>query len=282
MVSKPLKTFVNQKNSILTSIAYKISNGLFDQSLHSSFKGSRLDINDIEQIIDSIEYRIRKIQTLCYTYFDSEYDASIIVNQTLQTNKVIETEFNFGTYILRNRIEINDHNLYKEMIDTNFQSFILAVASVYEILVRLSENILKKIVIYDGIRSPYQSLTLKTFIHNWDRLIDLGYRKNDQFYDCFSTHRVFLDKYLDQINTLRNKFIHGYSLNLAVNNLHNTYMVQNHDEKNFPAISGGGLITDLVVDSFVKDVKDGTINLTEDLLDIYKIKLGHHRTKIPI
>ena len=52
------------------------------------------------------------------------------------TNKIIETEFDFGTNILKNRISINTPVLYKEMINTEFQLFILSTASLYEVLVK--------------------------------------------------------------------------------------------------------------------------------------------------
>lgn len=197
-------------------------------------------------------------------------------------NKVIETEFDFGTNVLINRIDINDPFLYKELIDTNFQTLILATASLYEVLVKLCETLLKKIVIYDGVRSPYQSIPMNLFILNWDKLVDLGYRKNDDFYICFSTYRTFIDKYLKQINSLRNRFIHGYSINLEVNTAHNEYMVINYDESNFPLVSGGGIIPELVLKNFANAVLANTHSLTIDILDLFVRKLSRGGTKLPM
>src|SRR5690606_30631877 len=209
-----------------------------------------------------------------------EYDASIIVNDSMPlvsgtvTNKVIETEFDFGTNILKDRIDINTPFLYKELIDTKFQSLILVTASLYEVLVKLCETLLKKIVLYDGERSPYQSIPMKTFILNWDKLVDLGYRKNDDFYICFSGHRAFINKYLGQINSLRNRFIHGYSINLKIDTSHNEYVVNNLDQTNFPIVAGGGIITELILNNFANAILSNTHAMTIDMLNLFAKKLS--------
>ena len=202
MVRESLSDFSVQKNAIVYAIGNKISNGLYEQTLHDSFKPSKFNITDIENIISSIESKLRKAEIIYFTYFSSEYERSIIVNDSMTSNKIIETEFFYSTNVLKNRIEINDSKLYKEYIDTNFQTFILTISSIYEVLVKLIETLLKKIVLYDGNRVPYQSITLKLFILNWDKLVDLRYRKNDDFYNWIITHRQFLDKYLETINRL--------------------------------------------------------------------------------
>ena len=125
------------------------------------------NIEEIELIISSIENKLRKIEIIYYSYFDSEYDPSIIVNNSMPlvggliTNKVIETEFYYATNILKNRININTPELYKEFIDTNFRSMILMTASLYESIVKLTETLIKKIVLYDGKNLPSKSILLK-------------------------------------------------------------------------------------------------------------------------
>lgn len=282
MVRKRLTDYSVQKNSIVTAIGRKISNGAYDQTLHDSFKPSKFNITDIENIISSIESKLRTIEIIYYTYFDSEYDASIIVNNTLTINKVIETEFDNVTNVLINRIDINNPSLYKELIDHNFQVLILTTASLYEILVKLSETLLKKIVLYDGKRSPYQSITLKSFILNWDKLVDLRYRRNDDFYNCFINHRNFINQYLDLINTLRNRFIHGYSINIEINSVHNEYMVVNHDQSSFPLIAGGGIVSELVLNNFARAILVNTRSLATDIMDLFVTKLSYGGTKIPM
>lgn len=287
MVTKTLTDFSSQKNAIVSAVGNKITRGLYDNNLHDSFKPSKFDIKDIELIISSIETKLRKIEVIYYTFFDTEYDPNIIVNNSMPvvggmiTNKIIETEFDFGTNILKNRIDVNTPFLYKEMIDTNFQSLILVTASLYEVLVKLCETLLKKIVIYDGEKSPYQSIPLKTFILNWDKLVDLGYRKNDEFYICFSGHRSFINSYLGQINTLRNRFVHGYSMNVKIDTFHNEYVVTNYDEKNFSLVAGRGIITELILNNFANAILINTYALTTDLLNLFNTKLTR-ATKIPM
>ena len=279
--------FSTQKNAIITSIGNKIDKGFYDQTLHDTFKPSKFNIDDLELIITSIENKLRKIEMIYFTYFDSEYDSDIIVNNIMPlagcitTNKIIETEFDFGTNILKSRIDINTPFLYNEVINAKFQSFILSTASLYEVLVKLCETLLKKIVLYDGERIPYQSIPLKTFVLNWDKLVDLGYRENDDFYICFSNHRTFINKYLYQINLLRNRIIHGYSINLEINTIHGEYMVSNHDQKRFPPVGNGCIITELILNNFISDILVNTRNLTTDILNLFVLKLSRS-TKIPM
>ena len=161
-------------------------NGMFDQNLHDIFnKGSqskdKLRIDNIEQLIDMIELKLRNAEIIYHTYFDTEYDMNALINNSLYLPKIIKTEFDFGTNVLRNTIEINNSNMYKETIHFNFQTFILTIASLYENLVRLIETLIKKSVVF-GDRNPHLSIHLKVLISYWDNLVELNYRKNDDFY----------------------------------------------------------------------------------------------------
>lgn len=288
MVKKMLTEFSSQKNAIISNVAIQISRGNYDQAMHDAFKPSKLNINEIESILSSIEQKIRKIEIIVFTYFETEYDSNIIVNRTMPTSvsmvpsKVIETEFVYGTNVIKNRIEFNTPELYKDQIDNNFQTFILTVASLYEVLVKLFETLLKKIVLYDGERLPYQSIPLKTFLLNWDKLVDLGYRKNDEFYILVSGHRIYLDKYLNQINSLRNRYIHGYTDNTLIDISSNEYIVKNHDPVNFPNTPGTSISTDLILKTFVNTVLLNSTLITTEFLNLFASKIGHHNRKLPI
>lgn len=282
MVSQQLSDYNTKKTLIVTKVASKISSNLFDENLHDSFRDSKLKIDDVELMINSIERRLRELEVIYYTHFGSEYDSSIIINGSLILDKIIETEFFYSTEIITNRITINSASLYKEIIDDNFRSFILTVASLYEVLVRLTETLTKKIVLYDGLRSPYQSIPLMTMLLNWDRLLDLDYRIPDTIYSCYQNHRLFLNKYLLQINNLRNRFIHGYSINLEKNILHNKYMVINHRLQEFPQVRNGGIITELVVNDFVKNILNNTQTLVTDILNGFVTELSVPNKEIPL
>jgi len=285
MVNQTLTDFSIQKFKILLSINNKKAKGAYNQSLHDLFKNPskhRININDIENIISAIEIKLRNIETIYYTYFDLEYDSSIIINNSMSSNKIIETEFTFNTNIIKNRIEINDARIYKELIDTNFQTFILDIAALYEVLVKLNETLLKKIVLYDGEKLPYQSIPFKLFLMNWDKLVELGYRKNDDFYLCFFNHKIFIDKYLPLISSLRNKFIHGYSVNLEHDTTHNEYVIKNRDTTIFPILSDSRINSDLILSNFTKAIMTNTRLISTDIINLFERKLSYGATKIPM
>ena len=48
MVTKSLTDFSIQKNTIVKAVDKKVTNGLYDQSLHDSFKPSKFNIEEIE------------------------------------------------------------------------------------------------------------------------------------------------------------------------------------------------------------------------------------------
>lgn len=287
MVVKTLTDYTVQKNSIVTSLLIKQAKGLFNQNLHKIFNDgssgpSKLNIDDVRIIIEAIELKLRESERICYTYFGSEYDRNILVQGNLSRPKIIDTEFTFDTTVLKNTIEINDAGLYRESINMSFQIYILTIASLYENLVRLIETLIKKRVVYGG-KNPHISIPFNTLMAYWDNLIELDYRKNDEFYVWLCSNKPFLNKYLLQINTLRNSFIHGYRQNLEIKALHGEYVVKNHDSSSFIAAAGsGGFIPELVLDKFVNEILINTQNLIGDILTIFEKKLSHHMTKVPI
>ncbi|WP_396637764.1 hypothetical protein [Maribacter sp. R77961] len=288
MVREKLTDFTIQKEAIISSLLIKRGNGLFNQGLHDIFNRAsssknRLKIEDVQVIIEAIELKQREAEIIFYTYFGSEYDKNIIVNNTLIGSKFIEAEFYYDTRVLKKTIEIIDPNMYREVVNINFQLFILNIASLYENLVKLIELLIKKRVVF-GDRNPHLSVHLRVLIAYWDNLVELDYRKNDEFYIWLTSHRTYLDQYLSQINSLRNSFIHGYSLNLNIDSISNEYVVKNYDNSTtgFPQPAGGGVISDLVLNTFVDSVVNNTKNLTEDVLNLFQSKLSHHRTKVPM
>jgi len=174
-----------------------------------------------------------------------------------------------STAILKEDIEINDKSFYKEIIDLNFQHFILMLASLYENIVRLAEILIKKIIVHLPENKPISS-PLHSYIDFLNILLDLGYRKKDHISSCLSTHTSFLTKYLSTINMLRNRFIHGYSINLG-NDGYN-YKITTFDPLNFTKNSA-----DLNIDEFSKNIIAGTKSFMLDLLtSLYKaIKPSH-------
>ena len=288
MVRETLTEYATHKNAIVSALTIKQGNGLFDQNLHDIFnRGTqskdKLKIQDVQEIIETIELKLRNAEMIYHTYFGSEFDKNILIYNNLIGTKLIETEFSFGTRVLRNTIEIIDPNMYKEIIHMNFQLFILTIASLYENLVRLIETLIKKRVVF-GDRNPHLSIHLKVLISYWDNLIELKYRGNDDFFMWLTSHRPYLDQYLSQINSLRNSFIHGYASNLYFDSALNEYVIKNYDHNltgGFPEPHGDAVI-ELILNYFVQHVLTNSQNLIEDLLNIFQRKLSHNRTKVPI
>lgn len=280
MVRRSLSNFEEQKNEIVALVHEFVASGKYIREYHDAFGPSKLNIDELQKIIESIEKRLRKVEINYYTFFETSYDSGIIINELFpvvngiqQIDKVIETEFTYGTRVLKNRLVINEPKLYRELIEANFQTLILTIASTLELLVRLTETLVRKIILYDGKKLPYASTPLKLFILNWDKLVDLGYRENDNLYQCFDNHRgAFLNKYLDQINTLRNRFIHGYSENLKVNREPDLYLVTNHHTNSFQP-GPGGINMDLVVERFTETIVTSLKNLITDNFELFVAEL---------
>lgn len=288
MVRETLTDYTTQKAAIVSALVIKQANGLFDQNLHDIFnRGTqskdKLKIQDVQIIIETIELKLRNAEILNHTYFTSEFEKNILIHNTLIGTKLIETEFSFGTRVLRNSIEIIDPNMYKEMIHMNFQLFILTIASLYENFARLIEILIKKKVVF-GDRNPHLSIHLKVLISYWDNLSELNYRGNDEYYTWLNSHRTYVDQYLSQINSLRNSFIHGYSINLHFDSVLNEYVIKNYDHKasgGFPEPHGNA-VPELILNDFVQHVLANSQNLIGDVLNIFQRKLSHHRTKVPM
>lgn len=288
MVIETLTDYTIQKDAIVSALNIKQVNGLFDQNLDDIFnRGTqskeKLKVQDVRVIIETIELKLRNAEIIYYTYFASKYEKNILINNTLVGTKLIETEFSFGTRVLRNTIEIIDPNMYKESIQMNFQMFILTIASLYENLVRLIETLIKKRVVF-GDKNPHLSIHLKVLISYWDNLIELNYRENDELYSWLSSHRTYLDKYLSQINSLRNSFIHGYASNLYFDSALNDYVIKNYDPQSSGGFSQahGNAVPELILNDFAEHVLTNSRNLIEDVLNIFQRKLSHHRTKVPM
>lgn len=301
VIKKQLSDFSSQKNHIISCLQKKQDKGLFKQNLHDIFNTGRnkekLRIKDVKGIIEAVENKLRKAEIIYYSFFGSDYDKSIIVNDTLLGSKIIETEFFHSTKTVKNRIEIVDPKMYKEIIDTNFQVFILTIASLQENIVRLIEILTKKKVVF-GDSNPHLSTHLKILISYWDRLVDLGYRNEDDFFEWLNSHRDYINKYLGTINMLRNSFIHGYNLNLI--KLDNRYVISKSDKKHdglnsdfyssteiikddkLSELDVNNLLSELEVNNFVNNILTGTKLLTESLISLLVQKLSHHWTKVPI
>jgi hypothetical protein len=149
------------------------------------------------------------------------------------------------------------------------------LSSLYENLVRLTEIFLKKIIVHPkknnkNISSPYQLL-----LDYWEVLVSLEYRQKDSCYNSIDRHKDFLETYNRILNQLRNRFAHGYSLNLYVGG--SDYRIQNLDEQNFSSDSPY-----LIMNIFTEEVLKNTKELINDFLAALVTDIKVPGQKIPM
>ncbi len=286
MVTKHLTDFAELRTKIVNLVALKNNPAFFNDRLHTSFKTqyqrAELSLVDCGDLIEAIENKIRQAEIIYCTYFDTTYDPLIILNASMTRPVQAEFAFVYGTSSFQTRLVVSDHKAYSDLIKANFQAFILLIASIHENIAKLVETLLKKITVHEG-KSPYQSITITRLMKNWDNLVELGYKKNDIFYGVWlSNHRLFCNKYLNIINTLRNAFIHGYKphfdtsfARLCVLNLDNT-------ANGFQETNPRSLIGELILEVFVFEVLDNTRKMSEELLQMLARRLAHAKQKIPM
>jgi hypothetical protein len=253
MVALELSDFTTEKQVLISIINSKRASGLLIPDLNHHFNDkAKYSFDEIEKIIDAIGTKLRKCEMIYHTYFDSTFDRMSLVNSSLIGKKIIEVEFFFDTKITRNRIEIEDVKMYFEHISNAFQDFILLIASLLENFVRLIEILVRKIIVH-GEKSPHVSTPFLVLLEYWDNLVKLQYRKrSDPLYKLLLFNKPFFERYLLQINSLRNRFIHGYGTNLEVD--FNNLNVTNLNTTVFRIANPPVLIPSLTVESFTKDI----------------------------
>jgi hypothetical protein len=261
-----------EKLSLLGIIAQKISLSKHT-SLNQDFDSNlKVDINVIKALLETIEARVNKVEVIYYTFLESADHASLT---GATTNLPIKLEFEFikSTSVVKENIEINERFSYKELVDLNFQHFILLVASLFENCVRLAEILVKKIIVHRPGDRPINTPMLN-YISFFESLIRLGYRSPDQIFNCLRTHDILLKKILEPVNRLRNSFIHGYLSHLESDGYN--YRV---NFQQAPTFSSGS--PDLNVDSFSRIICEGTILFIKDFLFSLGSHIKHYKKGIP-
>lgn len=266
-----LSSFSTERNALLNIVRKKITetkvtnhNELFDNKY-------KVQINSITELLNAIESKFKKCEILYHIYFEN-MDHSILSGNTLSLPFEMNCTFLDGTAQLKYNFKVDDRVFYKEIVDLNFQSFILQIASLYENLVHLIEILIKKVMVYV---KPLISTPLHDFLKYLKYLVNLGYRQNDKLNLCILSHSVFFNRYLVQINNLRNRFIHGYSINLNSDGYN--YFVHPLDTAAFVRNT-----PDLMVDVFTKEILANTKGFIIDILLVLKDSANHHTRKIPV
>jgi len=175
----------------------------------------RIDYLEIEKRLKGIALKFRKCEMNYHLYFDDlHHDVLSVDIRDLPISR--QRIFIDGTSTTKQFFDVDDQNSYQELINGNFQEFILFIASVIENLVYLAETLTRKVVVHLKGKQP-ASIVMQNYIATLDILIKLNYRTTDLIYICLNSHKNFLEKYLPTINAYRNSYIHGYNVKLGVN-----------------------------------------------------------------
>lgn len=207
-----LSDFRTERNDLLTEVGHKItSNSLnpYNFEMHDNYK---IDLVEIEKRLDGITQKFRKCEMNYYLYFDDIHHNVLTVDQSdLPISR--QRLFSDGPALTKQFFDVNDKHLYEELINGQFQEFILFVASVIENLVYLAETLVRKVVVHLRGKHP-PSIIMQNYVATLEILLKLQYRSIDPISTCLGNYKIFFDKYLPTINAYRNSYIHGYRAKL--------------------------------------------------------------------
>jgi hypothetical protein len=271
LINEALTDLTAEIAKIETSVTKKIAASM-TTNLNSDIDSKlKIDINVIKQLLSSFESRLRECEMIYYTYL-RDPDHAILSGSSAGLPLDYNIKFNYGSCLLEKDMNINDKTFYREIVDAQFRHFILAMASQYEVIVKLAEILVKKVIIHLPGKRPL-SAPLDTYIGYLKGLVDLKYRKQDGIYHCIITHEPFLSKYLPTISRLRNSFIHGFSVNLQSDGT--AYRITKFDNP-FNASS-----PDLELNVFSKTIMEESRKFFTEMLAALDNAIKHHLVFIP-
>lgn len=231
----------------------------------------KVDIHVISAVLSSFESRLRECEIIYYTYL-RDADHAVLSGSSVGLPLMRNVQLTYGSNVLNKDIEINDRIFYREIIDAQFRHFILAMASEYEVIVKLVEILIRKVIVHSPGKRPL-SAPLDHYISCLKSLVDLRYRKQDSIYQCVISHETFLNKYLPTISKLRNSYMHGFSINLASDSV--SYKVSTFSDP-FTASSH-----ELEIDYFSKTIMEESRHFFIDILNALDISIKYHSKFIP-
>ena len=267
--TRTLSNFARQKNDLITLLATKAAAAkvtAINKNIDEKFSP---DTTNVNAVLNAIEAKFKKCESIYYQYFE-DADHSVLSGNIATLPVGVDCTLIDSTASIDCYFSVNDRYAYKEIIDGNFQTFILTVASMYENLVILAEIFLKKVMIY--VKKPL-SAPLRDYLDYLELMISLGYRDNDRLNICMTSSDPFFTQYLEQINQLRNRFIHGYSLNLESDSFN--YYVASMVNKFTPKSA------DLLLHIFTKAILDQTRVFIINLMTALEQSGKHHKKYIP-
>lgn len=260
--SRSLVSFSTERNQLFTHISDKQTSNLIS-SMNSDFDDRiKMEPAHVERLLAAVEAKFKRCQTLYFVYFETAQH-SILCNDTTTLPLSVDCEIEDATIITRHSFRVENPIAYREMINYNFQTFVITLASLYENLVALSEVFVKKVIVF--VKNKPVSTPLRDYIDFHRKLMLLGYRSSDHLSTCLTNSDPFLSKYLTHITMLRNRFMHGYSINIEMSGTE--YMIENLNSGTLSARS-----TDLLIDRYTKEVLEKSeVFIRELMVALYEM-----------
>lgn len=203
-----LTNFRTESFDLLNEVSQKIAASAtrtFNSDMHDNYK---IDYQEIEMRLSGIALKFRKCEINYYFYFDDLHH-DILTGDTRDLPISRQRIFSDGTATTKQLFDVDDQISYQELINGQFQEFILFISSVIENLVYLAETLVRKVVVHLKGKQP-PSIIMQNYIATLNILIKLNYRSTDLISGCLDNHKTFFEKYLPTINSYRNSYIHGY------------------------------------------------------------------------
>lgn len=266
-------------NRLLAEIDQKIGSKLLSE-LNNDFDRKHYPISiqrsEIAILLEGIDSRLRHIHSLKLQFFDTlEHD--FIIGASSFSKYGVKCTFILPGTIIQKEFQVIDQTGYADVVHAAFRDFILTASSLLENLVRLSETLVRKVIVNSPKKAPQAgSETLQLYREFLEILIKLEYRDKDDLHSCLLAYNVFFEKYLAPLYRLRGSFIHGYHENLIVD-VQNGYLVRQIDES-FKQLSN----TELMLDQFAEHVFGNLSGFTIDLLGCLTKKIADPSVKIPV
>lgn len=272
---KDLTSFARQKNSLLNLVDRKITDSKttnINEQFKYGTKEFKVDRNVLAEIMDSVETKFHNCEMIYHAYIEN-IDHGLLSGNPATLPFISDYTFTDDVATFKKTLECNDKAMYRDLIDINFQTFILMIASVYENLVYIIEIISKKVIVYIKNKAPL-STPLHDFRDHLKLLTDLGYRKPNELDSCLTSFSTYFDTYLSTITKLRNSFMHGFNKNLSSDGFN--YRITNFDIQKIAAQS-----PKLNIDHFTGEVLNNTRVFIHTLYSALEKTIRHHTKKIP-
>lgn len=266
--TRTLANFSVEKNQLITHLTAKIASAQ-TTTLNKDYDNRHAaELTNVQPLLDAIEAKFKRCQTMYWVYF-ADLDYSILAGSGSALPFQMDCTIDDATLLTKHTFMVNDPVSYKELIDYQFQSFVLMVASLYENLVCLAEVFAKKVIVF--INKPL-STPMRDYLDFHQRLLDLDYRTRDELSICLDNSRLFLTTYVALNTQLRNRFNHGFLIHLETDGTE--YFVSNLGTNLFRPRS-----TELLLNEYAKTIVDGTDFFIRNLMTAL-YQMGNHTTKL--